>query len=122
MKSETAIQNEIRLEASEKGGRLWRNNVGATYTKDGDFLRYGLANDSSAINKQIKSADLIGIRPILITADMVGLTIGQFVSREVKAASWRYTGNERDRAQLAWAELILSLGGDACIVKGRGTL
>lgn len=120
--SEAAIQNIIRLEASKKGCRLWRNNVGATYTPDGAFIRYGLANESSGVNKQIKSADLIGIRPIKITQNMVGATLGQFLSREVKAANWRYANTEREQAQLRWAELILSFGGDACFVNGEGTI
>ena len=119
---EATVQNLVRLEASRKGCRLWRNNVGATYTRDGAFLRYGLANESSAVNKELKSADLIGIRPIVITKEMVGMTIGQFVSREIKASNWRYTGNERERAQLQWAELILSLGGDATFAVGEGSL
>ena len=120
--SEAGVQSLIRLEASEKGCRLWRNNVGASYTPEGSFIRYGLANDSSGVNKQIKSADLIGIRPVKITQEMVGWTIGQFLSREVKAVGWRYTGTEREQAQLAWAELIMSMGGDACFAVGEGTI
>ena len=120
--SEAAVQSLIRLEATRKGARLWRNNVGATVTPEGSFIRYGLANESSAVNARVKSADLIGIRPVLITQDHVGCTIGQFTSREVKAANWRYTGNDREQAQLRWAELILSLGGNACFATGEGTL
>lgn len=120
--SESGVQSRIRLEASQKGCRLWRNNVGATYTPEGSFLRYGLANESSNVNKTIKSADLIGIRPVRISADMVGMTIGQFMSREIKTSNWRYTGTEREQAQLKWAELILSLGGDACFAIGEGTI
>lgn len=120
--SEAGIQSAIRLEASRKGARLWRNNVGATYTKEGAFIRYGLANDSKAVNTQIKSADLIGIRPVTIQPWMVGHTIGQFLSREVKAAGWKYTGTEREQAQLAWAEIILALGGDASFAIGEGTI
>jgi hypothetical protein len=120
--SEKDVQNLIRMEASERNVYLWRNNVGAAYMRDGSFLRYGLANDSSALNSKIKSADLIGIRPVKITQEMVGYTLGQFVSREIKSARWKYTGSERERAQLAWAELILSCGGDACFANKRGTL
>lgn len=120
--SESRIQTLIRLEASSKGARLWRNNVGATYTKDGSFLRYGLANDSSQLNREIKSADLIGIRPVLITQAMVGTVIGQFISREVKHEGWKYSGSERELAQLRWAELIIDLGGDASFAVGVGTL
>ena len=122
MTREIEIQNKIKLEASKIGARLWRNNVGATYTSTGGFIRYGLANDSLTLNKMIKSADLIGIKPILITQEHVGRVIGQFVSRETKIPGWHYSGSDHERAQLAWAELIISLGGDACFATGEGTL
>jgi hypothetical protein len=120
--SEAGVQSRVRLEATTKGLRLWRNNVGATYQRDGSFLRYGLANESGVINSRVKSADLIGIRPVIIQPCHIGATIGQFVSREIKGSQWRYTGTDRERAQLAWAELILSLGGDACFANSEGTL
>lgn len=121
-KSETAVLNLVKAEASRKGLRLWRNNVGAAYMKEGTFLRYGLANESKAMNEVIKSADLIGIRPVVITMDLVGLTIGQFVSREIKHAGWKFTGTPLELAQQSWAQLIVSLGGDACFTVGEGTL
>lgn len=120
--SEAAIQTRIRLEASRKGMRLFRNNVGAGYMADGSFIRFGLANDSKQMNDRIKSHDLIGIRPVLIEPPHVGTIIGQFVSREVKASNWKYRGTKREEAQLRWAELITSMGGDACFTNGEGTL
>jgi hypothetical protein len=110
---ETEITKKLRLKASQEGWRLWRNNVGATYTQKGDFIRYGLANDSTAVNCIIKSSDLIGIKPILITPDMVGKIIGRFVSWEVKNNNWTYKGTEREQAQLNWINLINTLGGEA---------
>lgn len=120
--SETAIQTRIRLEASRNGLRLFRNNVGAGYMEDGSFIRFGLANDSKQMNERIKSGDLIGIRPVLIEPHHVGKIIGQFVSREVKRGDWTYKGTKREEAQLRWAELIVSMGGDACFTNGEGTL
>lgn len=111
--SEAANVNNIRVQASQLGLRLWRNNVGATMDDRGNFIRYGLANDSKAMNKKIKSSDLIGIRPITITPAHIGQVIGQFVAYEVKASTWHYTGNEHEQAQLRFLELVLSLGGDA---------
>jgi hypothetical protein len=119
--SEASITNIVRVEASKKGCRLWRNNVGATKTENG-WVRYGLANESGKMNKYIKSADLIGIRPVLITQEHLGATIGQFISREVKAANWTYKNTEHERAQLRWIELITGLGGDACFTNKEGSL
>jgi hypothetical protein len=118
--SEASIQARVRLEASQLGIRLWRNNVGAVYTVDGSFLRYGLANESKAQNSILKSADLIGIRRVLIAPSDVGKTIGQFVSREIKCSSWKFS--KKDEAQLNWANLINSYGGDAKFATGEGTL
>lgn len=120
--SEAAVQTRIRLEASRVGCRLWRNNVGATYTPDGAFIRYGLANDSAQMNKSIKSSDLIGIKPLRITPAMVGYSVGQFVAREVKAATWSYTGTKREAAQLRFIQLVQSFGGDAAFANSEGTL
>jgi hypothetical protein len=108
---EAYAQIQVRLEASQKGHRLFRNNVGAAYLKNGTF-----------VNKTLKSADLIGIKRVLITHDMVGTTIGQFLSREVKHPGWTYAATEREKAQVNWANLVLSLGGDAAIVTGPGSL
>jgi len=119
---EAAVSAKVRLEASRAGARLWRNNVGAGHLENGSFVRWGLANDSTGLNQYLKSADLIGIRPVLITRAHVGCVIGQFLSRESKRPGWRYTGTDREEAQLHWAELIMVLGGDAAIVTGTGSI
>lgn len=119
---EARVQSLIRLEASHKGVILWRNNVGATKDEYGNHIRYGLANDSQRMNASIKSSDLVGIRPLEITPQMVGATIGQFVSREVKRGGWQYSGTAREEAQLKWLNLILSLGGDAAFATDVGSI
>lgn len=120
--SEAAVQSAVRLEAAQVGARLWRNNVGALVDKRGVPIRYGLCNENAALNKRVKSADLIGIKPVLITQDMVGGTIGQFVSREVKKVGWHWSGNDHERAQLAFLEMVVALGGDGAFVNGVGSL
>lgn len=119
MKNEANTQNIVRLTAANLGTVLWRNNVGAGVLDNGSFVRWGLANDTAAVNERIKSADLIGIRPVLVTQQMVGTIIGQFVSRECKAEGWRYRGTKREIAQKAWADLIIGYGGDATFTTGE---
>jgi len=121
-KSEAFVQSRVRLEASRLGMRLWRNNVGALKTEDGRLVRYGLANDSAGVNAVMKSADLIGIKPVVVTQAHVGQTLGVFLSREVKAPGWQYTGTDRERAQAAWLTLVTALGGDAAFTTGEGGL
>ena len=116
--SEAATQQLIRLEASKRGARLWRNNNGATFDESGRMIRYGLANDSVALSKQIKSSDLIGITPHYVTAADVGRIIGLFTSIECKRPGWKYKGTPREVAQLAWINLVLSMGGVARFATG----
>lgn len=113
VKTEADLQNLVRVTFNATGGLLWRNNVGAAQDSYGNFFRYGLANDTKGMSKIIKSGDLIGIRPIKITPHHVGKTIGQFVSYEIKEPGWKPSGNQREKAQTAWASLVDSMGGDA---------
>jgi len=112
--SEAGIQSACRLAVSQAGGRIWRNNLGAYKDERGNFIRYGLANDSPQLNAVIKSSDLIGLRPVRITPDMVGTVIGQFVAIECKAPDWKYRPSDaRAVAQLKFITLIKALGGHA---------
>ena len=115
---ETDVQNAARLRASQRGDRLWRNNSGAFRDERGQYVRFGLCNDSAQLNRTIKSADLIGIHPVVITTDMIGATIGQFMAIECKRPNWKYTGTARERAQLKFLELVISLGGIAYFDRG----
>jgi hypothetical protein len=120
---EAKVQHAIRCEGRDKGVLLMRNNVGVLEDRTGRPVRFGLANDSKTVNTHTKSGDLIGIRPVLIGPEHLGMRIGQFVSRECKAPGWRHNPNDaRENAQLNFATLILSLGGDACITDRVGTL
>ena len=117
MKTEQVVQSEVRLEASNRGFRLWRNNVGVAMDNRGIPVRYGLCNESKQMNKNLKSSDLIGIRPILITQDMVGKVFGQFIAIEIKKESWKPSpSNLREQAQERFITLVQSLGGYAKII------
>lgn len=120
--SESNVQAKVRLEATNKGIHLFRNNVGVLQDKTGRPVRYGLANDSAKLNKIIKSSDLIGWRRVRIDQAHVGSVIAQFVARECKAANWTYSGNDHEVAQLAWLKLINANGGDAQFCNKIGSL
>lgn len=115
--SEARVQSAVRLEAAQRGWALYRNNVGVLRDDRGVPLRFGLANDSAAVNKVMKSGDLIGIRPLTITPDLVGTVVGQFVSVEVKRP-----GGVIHPAQHAWAALVRKRGGLGLIVDREGML
>lgn len=121
--TEAEIQQAIRLLAAQQGWRLWRNNKGAGKLENGSFVRWGLCNDNAQIGGHMRSADLIGARPLLIQPHHVGLTIAQFVSIECKSSNWRPSPrgadglptNAHEAAQQRWADLVNSLGGYALI-------
>ena len=116
--TEEGVSKRVRLTEAAKGNLLWRNNVGAMQDDRGRVIRYGLANDSKAMNQRIKSSDLIGITPVTVTDDMVGNTVGVFTAIEVKKPGWVYVGSDREIAQRRFIELVMSRGGIAHFTNG----
>lgn len=121
--SETRVQGLVRLEAHRRHGMvLWRNNRGVLPNERGTPVRYGLCNDSPEVGRKIRSADLIGAWPRLITPEMVGSTIGQFASFEAKKPGWKFKGDEHELGQLRWAGIVQGLGGVARFISDPGQL
>lgn len=116
-RSESNVQSRVRLAAPAAGMRLWRNNVGVLTDERGVPVRYGLANDTKALNDRLKSHDLVGWRRLVVSPDMIGGTIAQFVSIECKHEGWQPARptNVRDyaheQAQARWAALVIADGG-----------
>ncbi|MDD5302970.1 MAG: VRR-NUC domain-containing protein [Elusimicrobia bacterium] len=76
MNAETRLMQLIRLEAGTVPGvRIFRNNVGLFYTRQGTPIRCGLFKGSS---------DQIGWRTVTVTPAMVGRRVALFVSLEAK--------------------------------------
>lgn len=118
MASEAAIQQLVRVEHCQATrGQIWRNNSGACTDQTGRLVRYGLGNDSAQLNKAVKSSDLIGITPTLITPAMVGYTLGVFTAYEVKPSDWRMRpGDERALAQQRFHDIVREACGYAGFV------
>jgi hypothetical protein len=117
--SEAAVTSRVRLAAARVGIHLWRNQNGAFYDERGQFIRFGLANESEKQSKLVKSSDFIGLRRTLITPAMVGAYVGIFTAREIKHSDWVYTGTGREPAQLNFINLVNCNGGDARFSTGR---
>lgn len=106
-KSESEVQQLIQLLAPKYGCDLMRNNNGAgnfidELTGNKSYVRFGLGNISKEQNKRIKSSDLIG------------LFKGRFIAVEVKKEGWVFNPkDEREQAQLAFINFVISKGGIA---------
>lgn len=115
--TERSIQSAIHLAiGSRPDCRLWRQNVGTGWT--GDVSR---RPDGSVFIRNARplhaglcvgSGDLIGIQRVTITPDMVGQTVGIFVSMECKTA----TGRVRPE-QANWANVLRDFGARAGVVR-----
>jgi hypothetical protein len=101
--NETYIQQTMLPAISHGNVRVFRNNVGALKTETGQLVRFGLEKSSS---------DLIGFRSIEITPDMVGKTIAQFVSIEIKTEKGKPTDGQK-----RWLDMILKFGGIAGVCR-----
>lgn len=113
--AENKVQGNLRLAAPQLGFQLFRNNVGAIKDERGVPVRYGLANDSAALNKVVKSSDLIGWRSEtwLHPETFLPTKVARFVAIECKRADWPGYNPEdpHERAQQRWLELVVSSGG-----------
>lgn len=138
MTSEAAVQAAVRLEYARRGYRLFRNNTGVlkrteptliTAAHVGQTLdvapphaqpvRFGLNNDSAAVNAASKPSDLIGWKAELVTPAMVGEVIARFTSLEIKPPGWRLVpSDKRGQAQKAWIDLVVSDGGEGRFITG----
>lgn len=110
--TELPVQQLIRLDAGSLNNPLWRNNSGAFKTPTGRWVRFGLGNDSEAVNAVMKSSDLIGGTRTFITPDMVGKTLFVFTAVECKPPDWHMIpSDDRAKAQLTFIELVRRHGG-----------
>ena len=120
-KTEATVQDAAQLEIQELGGVLWRNNIGVDRSSVRP-VRYGLCNDSKQLNAVCKSSDLIGIVPVVVTADMVGKTLGVFVAVEAKKPGWTMGSDKHTVAQGNFIIEVIKKGGIGCFVNSVGGL
>jgi len=114
--TETELQAIIlRAAGSKRHVRLFRNQVGEGYVgkalrdPEGVFL-----SDARHVRMGLfpGSGDLIGWRTLMVTPDMVGKLVAQFLSIEVKTPTGKIRPDQRN-----WADQINSAGGLAIIAR-----
>ena len=101
--SEHEIQQRVRLACGRGAVRLWRNNTGALVDQQGRFVRFGLCKGSS---------DLIGLRSLEITPELVGQRLAQFVALEIKTGSGTVSPEQQ-----AFLQLVQQLGGVGAVCR-----
>lgn len=107
MKSEIALQNEIRLAVGQlKDVRIFRNNVGLFKTQDGRNVQTGLC---------VGSSDLIGFQSVTITPDMVGQKIAVFTAIEIKTEKGKVSPQQEK-----FIEMVARFGGIGAVVRSVG--
>ena len=100
-KSESAIQNEIRLALPRVGATAFRANVGMAYTGD-DVIRLAngdvLIKNPRPFNTGLPPgfSDLFGFALVTITEDMVGKNMPVFMAIEVKTSKGRVSEAQRN--------------------------
>jgi len=110
--SEAAGAAQIRILAGQRGIAIFRNNSGAMTDQTGRLVRFGLGNESPALNARWKSSDLIGLLPVVVQPSHVGRTFGLFLAVETKKPGWRLTpGDKRGQAQAAFLQSVRGFGG-----------
>lgn len=108
--SEHVIQQRILLACGTGSTRLFRNNVGTGWTGQATKVTSGNLRAAAAALRPgdvvirqgrplhaglcVGSSDLIGWRSRVITPEMVGQTIAQFVAIEVKSETGRTTAQQ----------------------------
>jgi len=111
--AETPLLSKIMLSLGGRTDvRIFRNNVGNAFVGnvfqesqrcvtliDYRRIKFGL---------EVGSSDLIGLKSITITPDMVGRKVAVFLSPEIKVPGKNPTPHQRD-----WQDMVLNFGGIA---------
>ena len=102
--SETALLREIMVTLSQGDCRLFRMQSGNFKLFDGRHIRIGFNGLS----------DLIGWNSVVITPDMIGQRIAQFVALEGKSERGRARENQEN-----FLRAVLAAGGIGAIVRSK---
>ena len=122
--SEKTLISEIQLLFTQKGNRIFRQNVGTGWA--GEFFKPAMETSVRVSPRDVVvknarplkaglctgSSDLIGWQSITITEDMIGKRVAIFTAIEVKHGSTRTTEEQK-----RFIESVNNSGGHAKIVR-----
>lgn len=85
---EKALESRVLRRLGRRGDiLLWKNETGLARSIDGQrIIKFGTPG----------SPDLLGVRRVEITADMVGMTIGQALGLEIKPGRTRQSDQQEN--------------------------
>lgn len=123
MTPESKATEKVCLSAPSFNARIFRNNSGGCVDSTGRMIRFGLGNDGTKGNKQLKFGDYVGFTSIVITPDMVGQTVAVFTNLEIKpdgdmqkTLTKACSQGTREHFQWKTCEFVKSFGGLAGFV------
>ena len=87
MPERDAVIDPILLGASERGHRLFRNNSGMAFHKDGSVVRYGVGSPGGS--------DILGWTRMTIRPEHVGSQLAVFTAIEAKTGTQRPNNDQR---------------------------
>lgn len=106
--SHSATLKLTQLEATRKGWRLLQNSIGLgwvgrllrEYRSSGGKRIYEIEGQPIRFGLGTGTLDLVGWRPVKITADMVGMTIAQYAEVDAKTQGYRrMSAEQKNRAR-----------------------
>jgi hypothetical protein len=101
---------EMKRAAADYGSRLFKNASGLARHKDERgkvwVVKYGVGPSNGG------GHDLLGWREVVITPEMVGMTIAQFISFDGKVGD-----DELSDEQIKWMTWVINGGGIACEIR-----
>lgn len=123
--AETSVLRRLQIKVSPLGWRLFRNLVGGAWmgqvteerTLDNKGKPLHMVELINAYRVKIGlgtgSSDAVGWRPVVVTQDMVGQTIAQFVAAELKTLGYKKVTDE----QTNFLQQVADAGGLAMVVR-----
>lgn len=105
---ERSLMHRLMLAVAGRA-TVWRNNSGVATYPDRSVVRYGVANPGGS--------DLIGLRSVTVTPEMVGKRVAVFVAIEVKTPTGKVS-----KDQLHFLDFVRRAGGIAILARSEDDL